>query len=141
MAGAVVESLARLNIKRPVVVSHYNERLNGGLRNFLSVYGIEAATIQSVNQHRSAKSLADQEATDLYCGLARKAYVEAGGSDGILISGGGTFSTVDIVNRLEHDIGVPVVSSSLAAIWKSLRMLGYHEPIRGFGRLLGLMEA
>jgi len=141
MAGATVEALSRLNIKRPVVVSHYNDRLNAGLRSFLSAYGIEAATIQSINQQRSAKSLADQEATDLYFGLARKAYVEAGESDGFLISGGGTFSTVEIVNRLERDMGVPVVSSSLAAIWKSLRMLGYHEPIRGFGRLLGLMEA
>jgi maleate cis-trans isomerase len=140
MAGATVEALSRLNIKRPVVVSHYNDRLSAGLRSLLSAYGIEAATLQSIDQERSA-SLADQEATDLYCGLARKAYVEAGESDGFLISGGGTFSTVEIVNRLERDMGVPVVSSSLAAIWKSLRMLGYHEPIGGFGRLLGLMEA
>jgi maleate cis-trans isomerase len=87
MAGATVEALSRLNIKRPVVVSHYNDRLNAGLRSLLSAYGIEAATIQSINQQRSAKSLADQEATDLYFGLARKAYVEAGESDGFLISG------------------------------------------------------
>jgi maleate cis-trans isomerase len=40
------------------------------------------------------------------------------------------------VERLERDLGKPVITSQTATLWQSLRMLGVSEPVRGYGRLL-----
>jgi maleate isomerase len=130
MAGAVVESLNRLNIKHPAVVSHYNEKLNEGFKNFLSDRGIEVANIQGASS--------DHDGKVSYLDLARRAFFESPGSDGIFLSGGGTFRTIDVVAPLENELGVPVTSGGLAAIWKSLHMVGYQDPIAGYGKLLTL---
>lgn len=117
-----------MNIKHPAVVSHYNEKLNEGFKNFLSARGIAVANIQSASS--------DHDGKVSYLDLARRAFFESPGSDGIFLSGGGTFRTIDVIAPVENDLGVPVTSGGLAAIWKSLNMVGYTDPIAGYGKLL-----
>jgi maleate isomerase len=45
-------------------------------------------------------------------------------------------STVDLIEPLERELGISVMSSAQAIIWESLRRCGISEPIDGFGRLL-----
>jgi maleate cis-trans isomerase len=125
--------LTRLNIKRPAVVSHYNERLNDGLKGFLVAHGFHVTGIRNVPSDR-------QERVS-YHDLARDAFYQSSGSDGILLSGGGTFQTIDVVAPLENELGVPVTSGGLAAIWKVLRMVGYANAIAGYGKLLTLPQS
>ena len=56
-------------------------------------------------------------------------------AEAILISGTG-LPTVGIVERLEQDLGKPVVTSQTATLWHALRALGIKDPVRGYGRLL-----
>jgi maleate cis-trans isomerase len=55
--------------------------------------------------------------------------------DGIYIPCGG-WGTVYNVERLEQDLGKPVVTWFTAMIWWFLTRMGIREPIRGFGSLL-----
>src|SRR5262249_40611546 len=64
-------------------------------------------------------------------------------AEAVLISGTG-LPTVGIVERLERDLGKPVVTSQVATLWQALRVVGVTEPVLGYGRLLsaaGLVRA
>ena len=60
---------------------------------------------------------------------------DAPNADAVLISGTG-LPTAGIVERLERDLGKPVVTSQAAVLWRALTMLGVNERVSGYGRLL-----
>ena len=41
-----------------------------------------------------------------------------------------------MIERLEAQLGKPVITSNQATVWRCLRHLGYTLPIKGYGRLL-----
>jgi maleate isomerase len=41
-----------------------------------------------------------------------------------------------VIDRLEAELGVPVVTATQASLWAALSELGNQLPIEGFGRLL-----
>ena len=48
----------------------------------------------------------------------------------------GNWPTMSVVGRLEQDLGKPVLTNNVASIWAGLRILGCHDRINGYGRLL-----
>ncbi len=48
--------------------------------------------------------------------------------------------TVDLIQEVEEQLNVNVVTASQAIIWESLRRCGIHEPIPGYGRLFRNLE-
>jgi maleate isomerase len=52
---------------------------------------------------------------------------------------GPAWPTLDIVERLETELGVPVVHAVPAQCWDIQRHLGLREPVKGFGRLIADM--
>jgi maleate cis-trans isomerase len=48
--------------------------------------------------------------------------------------------TFPIIEPLEREIGLPVVTSNQALLWASLRALGLGEAIGGLGKLLTLVR-
>jgi maleate cis-trans isomerase len=65
--------------------------------------------------------------------LGREADTAA--AEAVLISGTG-LPTAGIVERLERDLGKPVVTSQAAALWHALRLIGAKQSVHGYGRLL-----
>ena len=47
----------------------------------------------------------------------------------------GSDRLVEIVERLEGELGKPVTSSNHALIWHCLRLAGVDEALPGFGKL------
>lgn len=45
-------------------------------------------------------------------------------------------ATLEIVDRLEHDLGKPVITTNQAILWTALRTLGLPDRLAGWGRLL-----
>jgi maleate isomerase len=41
-----------------------------------------------------------------------------------------------VLDKIEKELGVSVMTSQQAITWKALRTAGITEPIEGFGRLL-----
>jgi maleate isomerase len=54
---------------------------------------------------------------------------------------GPAWRTLDIVERLERDLGVPVFHAVPVQCWDIQRHLGICEPVKGFGRLIAEMPA
>ena len=44
--------------------------------------------------------------------------------------------TIATLEKMERDLGKPVVSAAAAMMWHALRVAGVNEPISGYGRLL-----
>jgi maleate cis-trans isomerase len=49
---------------------------------------------------------------------------------------GATLDPLPIIQRLEDDLGIPVISSNTAMIWNILSKLGLRFSIKGYGKLL-----
>jgi maleate isomerase len=52
---------------------------------------------------------------------------------------GPAWRTLDIVEKLETDLGVPVIHAVPVQCWDIQRHLDIHEPVKGFGRLIAEM--
>jgi maleate isomerase len=52
---------------------------------------------------------------------------------------GPAWRTLDIIERLEDDLGVPVIHAVPAQCWDIQRHLGLHQPVKGYGKLLAEM--
>jgi len=74
----------------------------------------------------------DQDIDYLYRQIRAAIPTEA---DGILIAGTG-FRCVGIIDALEKDLGVPVITANQASLWHCLRITGTATSISGYGQLL-----
>ena len=46
------------------------------------------------------------------------------------------WKTMDAIERLERELGKPVISTTQASLWAALRIIGRIEGVAGYGRLL-----
>ena len=46
------------------------------------------------------------------------------------------WKTMDVIERLERELGKPVLSTTQVTIWTALRAIGRIEGVPGYGRLL-----
>ena len=67
--------------------------------------------------------------------LGSKVCAAAPAAEGLLISCGG-LRTLGVAKPLEDRHGIPVVSSTQAAFWAALRLVGESGQVPGRGRLL-----
>ena len=49
---------------------------------------------------------------------------------------GSGWRTLDIIEQLEQDLGVPVVHPVTARSWEIQKRLRVRKPVKGYGRLL-----
>ena len=128
-AHAVRVALHHLGVTRLALGTPYPESISRQGRAYW-----EAAGFQIVGYHRLAG------VTDIYSETEERAAELARQADtpeaqAVLISGTG-LPTVGALERLERELGKPVVSSNQACLWRALRLAGVSEPVTGFGRLL-----
>jgi len=118
-----------LGLKSVAIASPYPERTNRLLADYLEYVGLEVVSQKGLDVECPA--FLPPEAAYR---LALEANCEA--ADGILISCT-NFRTMEVIEKIEQDIGKPVVSSNTASLWKLLRLAGAKESVRGAGRLFG----
>ena len=133
MSTAIVAALHAVGAKRLAVGTAYTDDMNRRLTVFLSeegfeVLGLEALDILSVEQTHSVGQ-------ETLLNLGRRAASKARDADALLISCGG-LRTLHVDGVLERDLGVPVVSSSVAGAWGAARLVGHSGRKQGYGRLL-----
>ena len=128
-AHAVRAALHHLGVTRLALGTPYPESISRQGRAYW-----EAAGFQLVGYHR-LEGVVDiyEESEARAAELARRA--DTPEAQAVLISGTG-LPTVGVLERLERELGKPVISSNQASLWRALRLAGVSDPAPGFGRLL-----
>ncbi len=136
MMTTMVDALRTLQIRRVAVGSIYTDSLNEALARYLEALGFEVVGLLGL-QETDVVIAKDHEPSVAY-ELGRRVLARSEGADGILISCGG-LRTFEIIEPLERDTGVPVVTSNQAALWRALELshVGANEVTR-LGRLFSL---
>jgi arylmalonate decarboxylase len=133
MSQAVVDGLCSLGARRIAVATAYAQDVNSRLQDFLTAQGFEVLALEGFGLlgfgEPDSKSEADIMA------LGSKVCGAAPSAQGLLISCGG-LRTLAVAKPLEERHGIPVVSSTQAAFWAAMRLVGESGRVGGRGRLL-----
>lgn len=130
-ASALVEALRNLGLRKLSVVSPYTAEVNARLRVFLEGNGFQALNLDG-RRHVNSREIAD-DPPEIIWDFARSHCSPQ--ADGMLLSCT-NWRALEIAERLEKDIGRPVVTSNQATVWATFRALGLAGQIRGYGSLL-----
>ncbi|HEY7167177.1 MAG TPA: maleate cis-trans isomerase [Candidatus Binatia bacterium] len=130
---AVVNALRALQIRSVAVATTYIPDIDQRLAAVLEQSGFRIAAIRGMGLKRSidmGKITPEQTYR-----FARDVVASAANVDAIFISCG-NLRTFEIIETLETDFGLPVVTSNQAGLWEVLRLTGVNERLSGIGRLL-----
>jgi maleate isomerase/arylmalonate decarboxylase len=135
-APAIVHALRALGAHKIALATPYHDALNNHEIAFLAEHGIATLSARGLGiggggAHEYVNIARVPEETVLeHVRAADHPEAEA-----MLVSCT-DFATLDILPRLERELGKPVVSSNLATWWQALRAAGIDDHFAGMGRLL-----
>ena len=130
---AVLEAFKALGLNRTVVMTPYSEETNEAEKKFLEDNGITVTSITGVGFNRVGEYSHPGKAF-LYR-QAKKLKTE--GAEVFFLSCMG-LATMELVEILEEDLGMPVITSHQASLWSCLRHCRVNDKIDGLGRLFTL---
>jgi maleate isomerase len=128
---SIIMALKLLGAQRLAVASPYTTEIDSAEHRFFTDAGFQivgSAHLGIADSFRLADPTADE-----ICGLARAAWSDD--ADALLITCLNLRSH-EVVERLEHELGKPVITSTQATLWQLLRSAGIEARIPGYGRLL-----
>jgi maleate isomerase len=128
-ATAIAEALRHLAVRRIALATPYPEVIAAAGRAWWTAAGFEIAS------HRGLDGVVNiyEETEERAWALGRAA--DAPAAEAIVISGTG-LPTAGVVERLERELGKPVVTSQTAMLWRALRLVGATARVSGHGGLL-----
>jgi len=125
---SVVEALRKMGIKKVSVATPYLEEVAKAAAKFIQDSGIE---VMDLNWLGKATGIEDVSQETVY-NIVRQ--VDKTESQAVFISCI-NLHTVEIIEKLEGDLGKPVISSNQATMWNLLRMAGVKDKLQGYGQL------
>ena len=128
---ALLRALRFLDAKRIVLGSAYTDKVNAIAQGFLEANGLKVVAARGLGMvdNLAVGRLGPESAYD----LARDAaHADA---DAVVLACT-NWRSMDVIERLERELGKPVVSTTQVSVWDALRLVGYRGEISGFGRLL-----
>ncbi|MET1101359.1 MAG: aspartate/glutamate racemase family protein [Pyrodictiaceae archaeon] len=129
-ATAVIEALRALRAKRIALVTPYIDEVNEREIKFLEHHGVQVEELRSFRIKANIE-IGKLEPYQVYR-LAREVRRDL---DAVFISCT-NLRTIEVIDALEKDLGLPVFSSNTATVWATLRRLGVREVGMAVGRLL-----
>lgn len=130
-----IDALRALNIKRFLGATYFRGDINRTYAKYFIDAGFEClemagmdVTFDQVPQLPSAKVF-----DFITAAFSRNSTAEA------IYMLGPAWHTLDIIERLEGELGVPVIHAVPAQCWDIQRHLGLRQPVKGFGRLIAEM--
>jgi maleate isomerase len=130
---ASLAALDRFGAQKLAVLTPYTDDVNAAIAGHLKAVGKTVSGFTSFHI----------EDNELMARLPADAILEAAieadrpDADALFISCT-AIRAVDVVERIEHTLGKPVVTANQAMFWQALRWSGYDNAVAGYGRLLHL---
>jgi maleate isomerase len=128
---ALIEALQYLGVSRVVLGAAYDDKVNAIAKSFLEVNGFNVLDAQGLGLVDNLV-VGRLDATSAY-ELARK--IDRPDAEAIVLACT-NWKTMDVIERLERELGKPVLSTTQVTIWTALRAIGRIEGVPGYGRLL-----
>lgn len=137
-SAAIVRALRRLGARRLSVATPYAQALNAHEARFLADCGFEVARLEGLGiGEGGAHEFIRIAQTPLETVAAHARASLAEGADALLITCT-DFPTLPLIEPLEAEFGLPVVTSNQATLWAMLQAAGVPDSLPGAGRLLRL---
>jgi len=130
-AFAVVNALRELGVRKISVATPYIDEVNVLEKKFLESNGFKVIKIKGLGIADNIE-IGKQPPWTTYR-LVRE--VNSSEAEAIFISCT-NFRTIEVISKLEEDLGKPVISSNTASLWASLKILGVKQRVEGYGKLL-----
>jgi maleate isomerase len=126
---AVVEAMKELGLERVGVATPYIDEINDLEKEFLEGHGFEVARIVGlgITENPKIAKVNPERVMD----LARSV---SSGADGVFISCT-NLPTIGVIEIIEADLGIPVVTSNQASMWAALKGLRLGG-VEGYGTLM-----
>jgi len=128
---AVLQALRALAVTKIVLATPYPEALTCLEEDALKEAGFSVLNSSMLGISKPT-SVGRLHHVDAYR-LAKEASMS--GAEAIFVSCT-DFPTIEIIDLLEQDTGLPVVTSNQAAFWLAIRRCGIRDSLSGFGKLL-----
>lgn len=135
-AKAVIEALCELSIKKVCVATPYINEINDLEKRFLEENNINVLRIKGLNLVQNT-DVGRKDPTAAYT-LAKDVYIQE--AQGVFISCT-NLRTIEVIDRLEKELGVPVISSNTATFWAMMRAARIKRRREGYGKLLSLSSS
>mgnify|MGYP000010950072 FL=1 len=129
--SSVIAALQGFDARKIALVTPYVPSVTGPMRRHLSANGIEVLSEVSFGQQD------DWTVARITEPSTRAAMLEAGRVRGVeaVFASCTNLRTFGVIDQVEAELGVPVISSNLALIWNMLRLSDTPAPEWGPGRL------
>jgi maleate isomerase len=130
-ATAFVDALTRLGAKRIAIAAPWSKTMDKPMVSFMQASGFEvvnsevAGYVASIELGRTGPEAA--------YALGRRA--DRPDADAIIMPGG-NWPAMSIVEKLERELGKPVLANNAVSLWAGLRLLKCGDGIAGYGVLL-----
>lgn len=130
-ATAAEEAMRFMGFKKIVITGPYIDELNERFRVFYEDSGFEVLNVNGLGIE-DLYEMGSTKPSQAYQAAMKAVVPDA---DGIFITCT-NFRCSDVIEQIEQDAGIPVVTSNQATAWHLMKLLGIDEPVEGYGQLL-----
>jgi len=131
---ALLQALAALNVRRIALGTAYTTKVNDIAIAFLRANGIEVVKTECLGYVDNLE-IGRLEVRTAY-DVGRRITCPEAQAIAFLCT---NWQSMAILERLERETRLPVISSTQFSIWAALKTIGYGGPVAGYGRLLAEM--
>jgi maleate cis-trans isomerase len=132
---AAMDAFRDLSAVRLAVVDPYPADLNEKMTAYLQDWGFEVSALVSLGTSFTESSVAS--VGDIYR-AAKRAVRQAGNAQAVFIPCA-NFPVVDVVEQIEIDFGLPVVSNITSQLYAAFKSIGMREKVAGYGTLMRML--
>jgi maleate cis-trans isomerase len=130
-ATAFVDALRLLGARKIAIGAPWSKTMDKPMVDFMQAHGFEVVHSEVVGFVASIDL--GRVGSDTAYDLARR--TDRPEADAIIMPGG-NWASMPVVERLEAELGKPVLVNNAVSIWAGLRLLKRTDSIPGYGRLL-----
>ena len=130
-----MDAFRDLSATKLAVVDPYPPDLNAKMTAYLKDWGFEVASLVSLGTSFTESSIAS--VGDIYR-AAKRAVNEAGNAQAVFIPCA-NFPVVDVIDDIETDFGLPVISNITSQLYVGFKAIGMREKISGYGKLMRML--
>lgn len=135
VAPALRSSVAALKVfgsKRILLMTPVDDHLKTLYRDYLAEFEIESLyPLQTLRAHTDAQKLTPRDVE----ALTHESMAKFSGVDAIYFQGA-LLDPLPVLQKMEAELGLPIIASNPAMLWVILSKLGQRYRIAGYGKLL-----